>query len=511
MSMLESFLILFETDSKESAKEVDGLNKKLDETETSANDAVKGMDSASDSSGAMSASFVDAAKSAGGLIAAFMSVSAISNLIVDVASLDDHVGKMSETLDLNMQKLDTWGAAAEINGGSADSFRASVVGIATQLEDINFGGGTEILETFARMGINARNANGEARDTFDILTDVSNVFKGMSEGRSAALGRRLGLDQGTILMLQQGRYNMSELVAQQGELGGATEESYKASADFSDALANMGRSARGFVQDGNSKFLPLLTNIAKSLTSVIQWFRENEEFATGFFIAIGSAITMFALPPMIQLAVATTAATWPFILIGTAIGAAAVAIGMFYEDVKAYLGGQESLIGNLAKKYEWFGKVVDHVVQDIKDTWELLNDVFDWSKVLVDDPSAALDILKTKFLELWEYVKNIFDFSFIADSMTGLKDFFGFGEGSELAMQTERAGYITGMYNANPLNQQTYSYAYGGNSYNTNTVHMNNSINASGATQEQVNTALNDGLREQMATAAGQLSDGIDR
>ena len=57
---------------------------------------------------------------------------------------------------------------------------------------------------------------------------------------------------------------------------------------------------------------------------------------------------------MFSAGAATLVAISPFLLIGAAIAAVGVAFALLYEDVVAYLGGQESYIGDLAEKYEWF-------------------------------------------------------------------------------------------------------------------------------------------------------------
>jgi hypothetical protein len=531
--LLDKFLLLFETDASDAEQDVKGLKQELGETTKGAHQAAKGMDDAGKSADGMAINFADAAKSAAGLLASFFALSTISEQITMTANYTDQLGKLAQTYDLNIQKIDAWGAAVERNGGSAQAFQSNIVNMQTKLDDIQFGGGTEIITTLSMMGVSAFDAQGRIKDTTNILRDLSGVFEGMSKRKSASLGQRLGLDQGTILLLQQGRDSIDQLVSRQEMLADTTEESYIASANFNDSMDDMKRGFMGVWQTINTAILPILTDFINGITDIILWMRKNKDFTVGFFLAIAGVLTRLLIPAVYSLATGFAALSWPIVL----IGALAAAFALLYEDVKAYVNGNESLLGDLAKKYDWFKTILDGFIAGVKELWSDLNALFDWTLLLFKNPTEAMAMAKDKLWQelsdLWEMIKKLFDFSSLFDiDMSGklkdifsldddidisgkVKGWFGFG-GEETATAIENSRNIAStaaMYGANPLNtQNSYTTMYGSRSvYNTNNMSFNNNIEAKGATSEDIERVFTDQFGNQLVMAGGMIEDGIDR
>jgi hypothetical protein len=355
----------------------------------------------------------------------------------------------------------------------------------------------------------------------------------MSKRKSASLGQRLGLDQGTILLLQQGRDSIDQLVSRQEMLADTTEESYIASANFNDSIDDMKRGFMGVWQTINTAILPILTDFINGITDIILWMRKNKDFTVGFFLAIAGVLTRLLIPAVYSLATGFAALSWPIVL----IGALAAAFALLYEDVKAYVNGNESLLGDLAKKYDWFKTILDGFIAGVKELWSDLNALFDWTLLLFKNPTEAMAMAKDKLWQelsdLWEMIKKLFDFSSLFDiDMSGklkdifsldddidisgkVKGWFGFG-GEETATAIENSRNIAStaaMYGANPLNtQNSYTTMYGSRSvYNTNNMSFNNNIEAKGATSEDIERVFTDQFGNQLVMAGGMIEDGIDR
>ncbi len=497
-----------------------GLIKKLDDTEDSAQDAVKGMDDANDSAQDLGATLLDTAKNAGVMLAAYAAFDSLKSAIMDTARLTDEVGKLSETYGLNIVKLDAWGAAAARSGGSADEFYSSATSLQSELNKIKFGEGSEIVQTLARMGVSAQNSNGQIKNSFELLESLSGVFEGMDASKSAALGAQLGLDQGTILLLQQGRNGVAQLVEQQEQLGGMTQESYEASALFNDSLDNLDRSFTGVFQTINAAILPALTWLIDGFTGLVQWARKNEDFVVGLFLGVASAITYFALPAVASLAAAVWALAAPFAVPAAIVGGLVTLFAMLYEDIAAYINGQSSLIGDLAAKYGWFKTIVDGLITGFKSMWDGLVNLMDWTWLLVTNPSEAVSQLSSSIMDtfsvLWDWIKDLFDFSFLEDTADKFKSWFGFGDDTDInktVENTQRIIATNGAYAQNPLNTQQPVMAggYSGQTYNTNNFSFNNNIQAKGVTSEQVSGQFNDEFGRQVAAAGSLLDDGIDK
>ena len=516
--LLDKFLLLFETDASDAGKDVKGLKKELGETTKGAHQAANSMDNAGKSADGMAINLADAAKSAASLLASFLAFDAIYEQITMTANYTDQLGKLAETYGLNIQKIDAWGAAVGRSGGSAQAFQRNIVNMQTQLDDIQFGGGTEIITTLSMMGVSAFDAQGRIKDTTNILKDLSGVFEGMSKRKSASLGQRLGLDQGTILLLQQGRDSIDQLVSRQEMLANATEDSYLAAANFNDANNDMKRGFLGVFQVINTAILPVLTDFINGVTGVVVWMRKNEEFTVGFFLAIAAVLTKMLIPAVHSLATGFAALSWPIVL----VGALAAAFALLYEDVKAYINGNESLLGDLAKKYNWFKTILDGFIAGVKELWNDLNALFDWTLLLFKNPTEAMAMAKDKLWQelrdLWEMIKSLFDFSSLFDGIDisgKFKGWFGLGdeETSKAIENSRNIASTASLYGTNPLNtQNSYTTMYGSrNVYNTNNMSFNNNIEARGVTSEDVERVFTDQFGNQLVMAGGMIDDGIDR
>ncbi len=566
MSLLDQFAILFDTDADDAADSIERLSDSLDDTEGSARNAARGVDNASDSAVRGSESFSGLAGSVGGLIAAYLSWQAISSAVFGQALATDDLGKFTETVGMSIEEVDAWGSAVTLNGGSIDSFRSSVQSLNSAMGDVAMGGGGEIVEVLGRLGISALDSAGKIREVNDLLPELADSFQGLSRSESVAFGQRLGLDQGTIMLLQQGRDAVEGLVEQQRQMGGRTQEGYEASAKFNDSLHNMRRMFVGAADTANQKILPVLTFLLDKFQVIYQWVQDHQTFVVGFFVAVAAIIAAAYLPAMTAAAAATIAATWPFLAIGAAIAGVSLIVAALYEDVKAYLGGQESFVGSLAEKYSWFGTLLDGIINGVKfligefaqfgqemfanlsNAVEFLGEVFgsifgqsegalsgfgETAEMVVDAVIAAFQMLGQIISGVLGFIASpiettrdlidglmgmIPDLQWIGD-MAGnawgtVTGWLGGGDDEELEevqrlqRQSEAALAVSGQANANPMLSgagapgSRVSYVNQSNQYST-------SVDARGMDREQAASVFGDELTRQIATSRGNLDDGV--
>lgn len=567
MSLLDTFSLIFETDADEAADDVGRLSDSLDDASESGNRTTGSIDETSQAATRGSESFSGLAKSVGGLVAAYVSWQAISSAVFDQALQTDQVGKFSQTVGESIEDMDAWGAAVERNGGSADSFRGSVSSLSSAMADIALGGGGEIQEVFGRLGISALDASGKIKPVTELLPQLADSFQRLSARESMAFGEKLGLDQGTILMLQQGRDSVEGLVEQQRQLGGRTQEGYEASAAFNDEMGNTRRVFVGMADTANQRILPMLTNMLKGFQAIVDWVADHQDFVSGFFIAVSGVITAVYLPAIASAASATIAATWPFIAIGAAVAAVGVVIAALYEDVKAYIGGQESYVGSLAEKYEWFGNLLDGVINGVK---FLFQELWDFAGEMSDNISTAVEFLGgilssvfgvmgsdlegfnetatavtdgviAAFEMMGKVISGVLDF--IASPIETTKDMIGelMDLVPDLDDVTEKAGdawdSVTGWFGGDDdeepnevtrLQRQSGAALAAAESANSNPmlaaaggggrvsyINQNNQYNANvdarGMSREDATATFSEQRQREIAQAKGMLNDGVDR
>ena len=511
MSLLSTFGILFETDAEKAKREVDGVNESLGATENTANEAADSFDDLGTSVDESASSFFGLSE---GLVTAAAGLVAVTGLFAGLTSqalATDEIGKFSETLGLNIEDVGAWGEAVKRSGGDAASFRGSLQGLNSQLTDISLTGGGESAEIFARLGINALDAGGKIRSAFDVLPELANSFQNLSKAEAVGFGQKLGLDQGTILLLQQGRVAVEELVGRQKELGVATQEDYLAAAKFNDALDDSKQVFANLFTSAGTTILPLLTSMLEGFEVIVNWIQKNQTLVTGFFIAVAGVVAAVYLPAMVSAAAATLAAAAPFLIIGAAIAAVGVAFAILYEDVVAYLGGQESYIGDLAKKYEWFGAIVDAVINAVKFQIKTLGAVFDWLTDLFLSPVETINKLGQSIKDMVNDALNVIPEigESFEEAFSGVKSFFGI-EDDEINANVNKMIEIRSAANNNPLNGQTSASIVNSQqsiSRNNNISVGSTTVNTQSTDAQGVANAIGSSLNNQIQMAVGQLDD----
>lgn len=511
MSLLTTFGLLFETDADEARREVDDLEQSLSNTESTANDTADSFDELGGAVDDSSNSFMGLADGLGAAAAGLLAVTGLFAGIISSAASTDELGKFAEVTGLSIEEIGAWSEAVTRAGGDAAAFRGTLEGLTSQLTDISLTGGGEASEVFARLGIDAINASGKMKNAFEILPELADSFQRLSKTESFAFGQKLGLDQGTILLLQQGRVAVEELVLRQKSLGVATKEDAAAAAVFNDALADSQQTFSNLFTSAGTTILPLLTKMLQGFQTIVGWIKQNKTLVTGFFIAVATVITATYLPAMASAATATLIAMSPFLLIGAAIAAVGVAFALLFEDVVAFIGGQESFIGDLAKKYEWFGSIVELVIEGVKGSFESLEAIFDWLIMLFDSPSEAIDQLGNKISNMVNDVLGMLpDVSgALDDAFSGAKSFFGFGD-SDVSANLDKAIKITGAIDNNPLNGQTSASIVNSqqSSSRVNNVTVGSTtVNTQATDAAGVASAVGDNLNNQISMAIQQFDD----
>ena len=463
MSLLTVFGLMFETDADDAAKSVGGLDDKLKKTEGSAKSATTQTDAFTKTTATLSKTGSELVGTLTGMAAAYLSVSgAISSTMTNAALVDD-IGKFSQTLGFNASEVDTWGQAIARNGGSAEGFRSTLGGLKSQLDQLALTGSGDIALNLSRVGVSAFDSSG-IRSEFDILRDLSDQMQGMAAGQSSAFGQMLGLDQGTILTLQQGRYELDTLLESQREFAEVNNASYEASANFNDSIDNTKRSMLGLWLTSSTTVLPAITGISDAIGTTAMWIDENGDLMQGAFVGLAGVLTAVYLPAIASVATATAVAIAPFVAIGAAVAAFAVA----WDDVSKYMSGQESLIGRIGEKYEWFGKILD----GIKGTLQWMSE-----NTLGDALGKA---------GIW--IKEALGIQYDPAIITGAKN-------------TAENPFLSGAAFSSPTAAAASK---------TNNITVTANVNAAGMSRPDAQALISESLIDQIGMAIAELDSGVD-
>lgn len=423
-SVLETFLILFESNADDVKKGAADATQTTDKLESS----LVSTRAASESVGA---SLVAMAAQAAGAITALLSLGAITGAIFNAADYADQVGEFSEKLGLNVEDVSAWGDALQVNGGSAEGFRSTVESLSMAFTEFAVKGKSRVSPYFDELGIKMVDAAGKARNVMDVLPELATAFEGLSRQESAALGQKLGLDQGTIMLLQRGRREVEEQVQIQKELGVVTAQQAEVAGKFNDAWDNTSKIFRSLFGVVSASVLPVFTRVLEAVQNAGRFISKHSDFIVGLMIALGAAVTAYVLPPMVSMAAATIAAFAPFLLLGAAVAAAAAAFALLYDDVMNFIDGNDSLIGQLLTEYPIIGAVIEGIGDVLRGVWGTISWIFDTMLSLLQISAEGWRMLGS-VIGGWvsDFVANSAIIQGVIATLTGVFDAFGAAAGA---------------------------------------------------------------------------------
>lgn len=369
----------------------------------------------------------------------------------------------------NIQAL---GFAAAQMGSTADAAKGSLENLARFMR--NSPGASGLIQT---LGVQTQGANGQLRDTTDILKDLGKQFANMPYYRANAYAQALGIDEKTLMALRQGMGQFGDdyrdMLAKAGldsqqaaesshafmnqvrSLGAAfvilsqkvgTSLADKMSGDikrFRDGLVdNFGR-----ISDIVEKVVGVILKMAdvisalalrgmQAIGAVIDWFNGLDRGAKILIETIGGLYLAWR----VLNAGFLTSPIGIIIALGTAI------LGL-YDDYKVWeegglslfdWGAVEPAIKAAADGIQWFGKILaqvfDFTVSAAQSFWQTLVSAFKnntgYLRTILEAlfilPEALIhhwDLVSLFFTRLWDDVKGVFGeaWAFISPIVDKLK------------------------------------------------------------------------------------------
>ena len=331
----------------------------------------------------------------------------------------DAMGKLANALDVDIEKMHAWGEAAARAGGSVEGFQGSLQSLTAQLARQATVGTSRAAKMLEGVGIDAGEI-GRQRQAFDVMMDLAEKAETMGKQEFFGLGRSLGLDQGTIMLLQQGRAALKEQIRLQKEFGVYTKEDAKLTADWNDRVADFGQVMKSFSAIIFRMILPAMTKFVEYVNKAVAFLRKHEKFVQAFFIGLAAVITTILLPALAKMAAAWLAN--PMVLSITAIIAAIAALALVIEDLIVWAEGGESALAEIWEAIfgdpEHAKQIFSDLQKFIESTWtDIKNFILDaWNSVasgfdgVVSRIARAIEDLKANFAEFASWVKPIFDF-----------------------------------------------------------------------------------------------------
>jgi hypothetical protein len=305
-------------------------------------------------------------------------------------------GAVSRNLNMSMEDVQGWVGAMQKFGGSSADFESTLRGLNGQLAKMATLGTSRTGKLLESIGIDA-GAVGRQRDALDVLEDIAGVMEGMTADESRGLGAALGLDSSTIMLLQQGREGMKDLIREKKESAVYTKEDADAVKAYGVAMGALKKSFMGIMGVLFRMIMPAMTAVTKVIGDFVAGIRKHQTFLKVFFTMIAALVAGLLLPTILSFfaALLTNPMTWVILTLA--------ALALAVEDLIVWMQGGESEFADfwaaLFGSPEEAQKTFDDLVTAF---WTFTDVVVDSAKAIGTVLMPVLDDLGRLFAWLWE-------------------------------------------------------------------------------------------------------------
>lgn len=368
------------------------------------------------------------AKSAQKALAIIGGLALLKSTVTNYLDAADAVGNFSRALGLDVEMVQMWGNMAQRAGGSAEAMQGTIKTLTEEMSRLKTYGMSPTLGMWQWFGVSLKDGEGKIKSVDQMLLGLSERMEGMSAGKQMIIGKKLGLDEGTIMLLQQGKKALGEMLERQKELGVYTKEDTEMARKAKVAFADLKQAWDLTAALAMRYLVPALEWITDRLTKIVLWVRQHKEFVIAFFTAVAAVVGAILIPMLYSMATAWMAAFAPIMPIVAIVAALAAGIALLYDDYMVWKRGGESLFGD-----SW--KAVETFVNLTIDAFKMLGGLFvvfwQFIKPLVGrELSAVFDIISGVFRMIagvLEWLTGVFTGNWEMMSSGGMKVLDGFG------------------------------------------------------------------------------------
>jgi hypothetical protein len=328
-TIIDSLIMTLGLDTKDYDAGSQKVDKSLKATGASAEAAGKKLKQTG-ADGA--AGFNTLAKSAIKFLALLGSTFAVKQFVQQTIESSAALDRLAKNLGEATESLSAWGNAAEIAGGTSKGLEGTMGMLSKAQTDLRLTGESSLIPYFSMLHVAMADTAGKARPVSDILLDLADRFSKMDRRTAFNIGQRMGIDEGTMNLLLQGRQQVEAMIRAQKEYNAVTEQQAEQYSHLLARLVGMGQSFEALGRRVLSDAMPYLEKILDVLNGLGDWIKANSTFVEAFLTILAVGIA------------AVVVAALPFTGTAAAILAVAAAIAALYDDYKTWQAGGKTLI-----------------------------------------------------------------------------------------------------------------------------------------------------------------------
>lgn len=205
-------------------------------------------------------------KTFAGIAASLGAVTIFKQQITETLDFADSLNKLSQKTGITADGLYSLSAAAKLSDVDFASLEGSLSKFSKGIGEASMGTG-KAKDAFERLGVSIKNQDGTLKDSFSLLTELSDQFKNMPDGAMKAttameLFGKSGADM--IPLLNSGSEALKEFS------GIMNNDTSKAAEEFNDSLTKVGLSTNAFFTQIIKDLSPTIKDLTKNFNELAE-------------------------------------------------------------------------------------------------------------------------------------------------------------------------------------------------------------------------------------------------
>lgn len=363
---------------------VEGASKKVEKAHAN---LTKGQKAAIKEAADLGKAIAGATKAVTGLFSAILVSTGLGKLVNDVARANNELYFLEKNLGMNARSIRAWQGVAEASGGTAAGMTASMMGLKQSMNALVMFGDASMLPYFNALGVSIVDDSGKVRDMNDVMLDLADAFQKMPRDQAYTLAKRMGLDDGTINTLTQGRKELQAMLEIQRQMYRSDEKELAVSREMAKQRAILNAQWESMKTMIGNALMPVIVKLLNLVNDFMMFLQKHQNTVKHVFEGAAIVLTVLLIPALkaaLGALLALLAPIAPVALAVTVLGAAFIAL---YDDYKTWAEGGKSLFdwGWLKRLLDSNILSVDNLKQAFKEFGnELLNSVLPAFKDVMD-------------------------------------------------------------------------------------------------------------------------------
>ena len=341
-SVLNTFMFTFETDGDKTTikkiEQIDAAGKKLASTN------IKTGESAKTAAG----SFRQMSRALAGAIAPALALSTVLSKTLNFAMQGEQLLFMAKSANMAASEFQKLAIASQRFGGSREGAAGMMAGLASQIQALRLGQSAPLQDAAMFYGLNLMGKGGGLATGNELLRNIAATMERLDSAAQLDLGHRIGLDEATIRLLQQGVAAFDEEMERAEKRSIFKPEDLKRAQEFEMATRDLRLSIEGLWAEIARWLLPAVQSLTEYATQAFDYLQEHSDAVKAALAGI--AVVMGAI------AVASLAAFAPWAGTALLIGGIIALLALLYEDFTTFCEGGESAFAPLWESLIAFGK-----------------------------------------------------------------------------------------------------------------------------------------------------------